>query len=152
MLLHFLTIFLSHDLRTRQREKSTGQQNISLKKKTSILSINYSIPRLAIFVSKQKVRASESYLMGSVSAAASSIKNPLTFHPGSTLRARSCRAFIHLDTSGFAKLRVITHATGRACCLESNTRSVHKGYCNSTNNDINILPTNIFKARINDDQ
>jgi hypothetical protein len=80
--------------------------------------------------------------MGSISAAASSIKNPLTFHPGSTLRARLNKAFIHLDTSGFAELRVITHATGSACCLESNTRSVHKGYCNSTDHDINIPSTN----------
>ena len=69
-----------------------------------------------------------SCLMGSISAAASSIKNPLIFHPGSTLDARPSRAFIHLATSGFAELRVMIHATGSACCLESKTRSVHNGY------------------------
>lgn len=32
ILVHFLTMFLNHDLRTRHRENMTGQQNISLKK------------------------------------------------------------------------------------------------------------------------
>lgn len=124
---HFLTIFLSHDLRTRHKENNMGQPNMSLKIQ-SIQSIRLPYFMIAYFLAKLKIRA-KSCLMGSISIAASSIKNPLIFHPGSTLEARLSKALIHLATSGFAELRVMTHATGSACCLESNTRSVHNGYC-----------------------
>lgn len=70
----------------RQREKSTGQQNMSLKNESMLIRTMFKQHRIEEGKKNEEKTEKDwsTYMIGSISVAASSIKNPLTFHPGST--------------------------------------------------------------------
>jgi hypothetical protein len=130
-LLHFLIMFLCQVLLMRHKENNTGQENTSLInngtfRQWQLTSIRY---LQWIFSRLDHVSKSMPYLIGSSCEVGSSITNPPILQVESTECILLVSAFIHLKVSCSVTDRVITHATGKACCLESNTRTVCSGYC-----------------------